>query len=220
MRSFSSARIAFERGAVDPRHDRAVHLQQAPVGVVRESWVVAKLAGLHDPPVETEVENRFHHSRHRDRATGPHREEQRVCRVAEPLARPSLEDAEMLGDLACERRRLGAGAHRLAARVRRDRETERDRQPKLCHLCEPETLASEERAATLARLVEVVDVRHDSAPFFSCRALARRASRRRRAPGSLRSTECSPARSRCAKRFWPSSQRSIGCGWGGSYVRR
>src|SRR5579871_5663433 len=105
-----------------------------------------------------------------------------------------------------------AASHRLAAGLRRDREAAGYGKSELGHLREAEPLASEQRTAALAVFVEVVDVGHVRAPFSSAR-------HRARSSAQSRSTVCwiSPIRGarsgrrRCAKRFCPSSQRSIGC---------
>ena len=144
---------------VDALDHLAVHLDQPPVGVVREARVLrGGRETLDRLVVQAEVEDRVHHPGHRDRGPGADRHEQRVVGVAEALARLLLQRAQMLLDLGLE-----AVGHRLAvlhvrARgVGRDREARRDRHSELRHLREPDALAPQELASALGRLVEVVD---------------------------------------------------------------
>ena len=87
----------------DAVNDLAVHLHEAAVGVEGEACV-ARRGGepLHRRVVQSEVEDRVHHSRHRDRGTRAHRDEQGVAVVAEALARPFLERRDVLVDLRVE----------------------------------------------------------------------------------------------------------------------
>src|SRR5207249_8339572 len=52
--------------------------------------------------VEAEVENRLHHSRHRDGGARTHRDEQGILRVAEPLLRDALQMLEVPIDFGAE----------------------------------------------------------------------------------------------------------------------
>ena len=95
----------------------------------------------------------------------------------------------------------------MTARLCRDREAAGNRQIELRHLCEPETLATEQRTTAAARLVEVVDVLHESAPFSSTTGApdaqrARNASQSRSTDAWISATKCAfSGRSRCANRF-------------------
>jgi hypothetical protein len=137
----------------------AVHLDQAPVRVVREARVPRRFAEAGDRlVVEAEVEDRVHHPRHRDGGTGADRDEERVVRVAEPLARLGLEPVEVLLDLLREAVREPLAVLRVGAtRVGRDRESRRDGHAELRHLREPDALASEQLPPAAGRFVEVVD---------------------------------------------------------------
>ena len=129
---------------VDALHDLAVHLDEAPVGVLCEAAVPRRAAEPLDCRVgEAEVEDRVHHPGHRDRSSRPDGDEQRVLRVAEALARPLLEPADVLLDLLVEARHVAAARHEGPARVGRDREAGRHRNAKLGHLRQPDALASE-----------------------------------------------------------------------------
>ncbi len=143
----------------DPVHDLAVHLDQAAVRVVGEAGVAGALGEALDRlVVETEVEDRVHHPGHRDRGSGADRDEQRVLRIAELLAGLLLEPGEVLVDFLAEPvGQLAARGHVRAAGVGRDREPCRDGHAELRHLGQADAFAPQQLAATLARLVEVVD---------------------------------------------------------------
>jgi hypothetical protein len=83
-----------------PAGDVAEHLHEAPVGVPREA-VVLRLLGepLDRLVVEAEVEHGVEHPGHRLARARAHGDQQRVVRVAEPLARLLLEPGERLGHL-------------------------------------------------------------------------------------------------------------------------
>src|SRR5581483_7209624 len=93
-------------------------------------------------------------------------DEQRVVGVAEALARPLLEPCNVVDDLVHEPvRELARARHRVATRLRGDREAGRDGQPQLGHLREPDPFAAEESAPSLGGLVEVVDVSHPAGSY-------------------------------------------------------
>ena len=144
---------------VDPVDDLAVHLDQAPVGVVGE----ARVAGPRREPrervvVQAEVQDRVHHPGHRDRGPGADRDEQRVVGVAEALAGLLLQRGDVLVDLGVEPvRELLAVLHVRAAGVSRDREAGGHGNAERGHLREPDPLAAEQLAPAPGRLVEVVD---------------------------------------------------------------
>ncbi len=140
----------------DPVDDLAEHLDQPAVGVVGEARVLrARGQALDRLVVEPEVEDRVHHPRHRDRRAGAHRDEQWVGRVAESLAGLLFEPADVLRDLGFEPVWQVVLGHVGAARVGRDREPRRNRQPERGHLGEADPLAAEELATSVGGLVEV-----------------------------------------------------------------
>ena len=147
---------------VDAVHDLAVHLDQAAVGVVGEARVAGRRSqALDRDVVEAEVEDRVHHPRHRDRRARAHRDEQRIGRVAEALARLLLERRDVRADLVVEaRRHLLAARHVGATRVGRDREPGRHGDAERRHLGETDALAAEELPAARGLFVVVVDVAH------------------------------------------------------------
>ena len=148
---------------LDAVDDLAVHLDQPPVGVVREALVAR---GLREPGdrlvVEAEIEDRVHHPGHRDCGARANGDEQRVVRIAEPLARLAFERGDVLGHLGLEpvgqrtvRRHVRAGRVGGDGEARRDGDTERR------HLRQPDPLAAQQFAPAVAGvLVEVVDVAH------------------------------------------------------------
>ena len=153
----------------------AEHLDQPAVAVARELLVPGRAREtLHGLVVEPDVEDRVHHPRHRDRRAGADGDEQRILRVAEPLAGLFLEARDVVLDLRVEPFDLAAGGHEGAAGVGRDREAGRHRDAELRHLCEPDALAAEKVAAAVRGLVEVVDVTgHRGADVLTCRLGAR-----------------------------------------------
>ena len=158
--AFSFARASSKRCPSDVLDDLPVHQDQPAVRVVREALVPGSLGEPADGlVVQAEVEDRVHHPGHRDRRPGADGDEQRILRVAEPLAGLLLERGEMLLDLGLEAvGKPAAVRHVGAAGIGRDRETRRHRHSELGHLGEPDPLAAEQLAAALGGLVERVDV--------------------------------------------------------------
>ena len=143
----------------------AEHLDQPPVAVPGELLVSGRAReAQYGLVVEPDVEDRVHHPGHRDRRAGANRDEERVGRVAEPLARAFLETFDVLRDLLVETFHGAARAHVGPARLGRDREAGRNRDAELRHLREPDPLAAEQVAPAVGRLVEVVDVAGHRAP--------------------------------------------------------
>ena len=136
---------------VDSGDDVAVHLDQPPVCVVGETRVLGRAREPHDGlVVQPEIEDRVHHPGHGDRGSGAHRDEQRVARIAEPLARRPLEPGHVLRDLLLQARgNLPAGPHVRDAGRGRDREAGRDGNSDRRHLGEADPLAAEQLAAEL-----------------------------------------------------------------------
>jgi hypothetical protein len=145
---------------VDSVDDLSEHLDQAPVRIVREARVARALGETPDcVVVQTEVEDRVHHPRHRDGGAGAHRDEERVVRIAEALPGLLLERGQVLVDLALEPVwKRASGRHVGAAGVGRDREPGRHGHAELRHLGEADALAAEQLAPATGVFVEVVDV--------------------------------------------------------------
>ena len=140
----------------------AVHLDEPPVRVERKSCVPGgRSQTLHRDVVQAEVEDRVHHSRHRDRRAGADGDEQRVAIVAEALAGPRLECGDALVDLLVEPgRNVSAGSEIGAARLGGDREPVRNGHAESGHLGEADPLPPEELTATARAFGEVEDVAH------------------------------------------------------------
>ena len=151
-----------EAVAVHALHDLAVHLDEAPVRVVREARVARRLGETFDRDVrEPEVEDAVHHPRHRDRGAAPDGDEERLVGVPEALAGALLERCHVPRDLVVEALwHVSTHRHVRAAGVGRDREARRDGDPELRHLGEPDSLAAEELPPAARVLVEVVHVAH------------------------------------------------------------
>ena len=162
---------------VDAVDDLAVHLDQTPIRVVGEPRIARRpRLTLDGDVVQAEVQDRVHHPRHRHRRARPHRDEQRIGRIAEPLAGPLLERRDVL---ARPRRRgppeRARRCHVRAARVGRDREPRRHGHAQRRHLGQADPLATEELAAARSCLVVVVDVAH--AAILAQGVRSRRATR-------------------------------------------
>jgi hypothetical protein len=130
---------------VDAVNHLAVHLNQAAVGVVGKPCAAGGgRKSSNRLVVQPEIEDRVHHPRHRNRRAGPDRDEERVRRVAERRARDALEAFDVLGDLVLEAGgKVSTARQERAAGIRRDREARWDGHTEVCHLGEPEALATE-----------------------------------------------------------------------------
>ncbi len=148
-----------EAMSVDAVDDLAVHLDEPPVRVACEACVSGRAReALDRDVVETEVEDRVHHPRHRDRGARAYGDEQRVAVVAEALPGLLLESRDVLRDLLVEPVGQAALAHVRPAGVGRDREPGGNRHAELRHLRQADPLAAEQLAAAFRGLVECVDV--------------------------------------------------------------
>ncbi len=137
----------------------AEHLDQPPVGVPREVVVVG-LGGEagHARVIETDVQDRLHHAGHREARAGPHRHQQRVLGVAELAAHRVLEPLHVPRDLGAQALRTVAVLQEVPARLRRDGESGRDRQPHAGHLGQVGALAAQQVLLGAVAVGEVVDV--------------------------------------------------------------
>ncbi len=187
-----------EQVTLDVEYHLREHLHEAAVAVPRES-LVACLADdpLNRDVVEPEVEDGVHHSRHRERRAGAHRDEQRVVRVAELLAHLGFELAHVLDDLLGQAGREAGwiGVVILHARLTADREARRNRQPHVGHLREVGPLATKDELHVLVALgvaaaecVDTLDVRQLSLPHVRGTKANRIIPYRSRAPSACRST--------------------------------
>ena len=143
--------------ARDVAADVPEHLHEAPVGIPGEAVAAEPLDRL---VVQTEVEDGVEHARHRLPRARPHRHEQRVLGIAEPLARVLLEPVESGRDLLLEPfGELASRLHVGDAGLGRDREAGRDAllPEHTRHLGDVGALAAEQVAHVLRSLCEVVD---------------------------------------------------------------
>ena len=156
-----------EQVARHVQDDLGEHLHEAAVRVVREALVLCLARqALHRLVVQAEVQHRVHHPGHRERRARAHGHEQRVLRVAEPLRRLLLERFARGGDLVHQP--FGQAVdelHVVVARVGRDREAGRDRQPEVRHLGEVGALAAQEELLLLRTFLEREDVFRHREPF-------------------------------------------------------
>ena len=162
--------------AVDAAHDVAEHLHEAPVRVGGEALVPGARGEARDRlVVQAEVEDGVEHARHRLARARAHRDEQRVLRVAEPLAGAATRAGRAPRRPARSRPAgRSAVAHVGDAGRGRDREAggHAHRAADARHLGDVGALAAEQLAHLARALREVVD------PFLHWRAGGRSARRR------------------------------------------
>ena len=152
--------LLLEQAPLDSVDDLAVHLDQAAVGVEGEPPVSGRRReALDRVVVQTEVQDRVHHPGHRDRRAGAHRDQQRVGAIPEALGGALLERDQTRADLVLQS--VGerpACLHVVGARLGRDDESVRDRDPDRHHLRQPEAFAAEQLTTNFRAYGEVVDV--------------------------------------------------------------
>ena len=144
--------------AVQAEDGLAEHLDEAPIGVPREVLVV----GVPGEPVdalvvESDVEDRLHHARHREAGARSHGHEQGVLRRAQRTAHLLLQPRDMLRDLVAEALGALAVEQVVAAGLRGDREPRRHRQPHARHLGEIGALPAQQVLLGAVALDEVED---------------------------------------------------------------
>jgi hypothetical protein len=125
------------------QHDVAEHLNQPPVRVGGEPWIVAALGQrLHTLVVQSEIENRVHHPGHGKLRARAHAHQQRVlARRASALQRSSLASASSIcGPLPSTPCVI---AHVFATGFGLDGEAGRHRQAGVRHLGQPSAFAAE-----------------------------------------------------------------------------
>src|ERR1700730_4006831 len=122
-----------------------VHLDEATIGIVRESRVLALLGeGSRGAIVETEIEDRFHHSRHGDGSSRSHRDEKWIIRITELLAGRLFQPRDVTLDFRAELVGIFSATEVLDAFAARDREPGRDRDAEIRHLGEVRALSAED----------------------------------------------------------------------------
>ena len=136
-----------EHAVFEFEHDVGIHLDEAAIAVVRKARVAGELGQAFDGlVVETEVQHRIHHTRHRRARAGAHGDEQRIGGIAEAFAGFLLECGERCIDLSVKFRRVSAIVLvELGADFGGEREARRHRQIKPRHLREIGALAAKQR---------------------------------------------------------------------------
>ncbi len=158
--------LPLEELAVHPLYDPPEELDEAAIGVEGEATV----AGLLGQPlqgllVKAQVEDGVHHPGHGQSRARPHRHQQRLGWVAEPLPGLGLQLLQVLFDLVQEAGgELVASLHVGIAGLGRNREARRHRHPCLGHLGDARSLAPEQRPHFGTPLFEVVDELRVSLP--------------------------------------------------------
>src|SRR5207237_7573890 len=132
----------------DAHDDPAEHLDEPPVRVPAEPLVVREVdEAVERLLVETEIEDGIHHPRHRELRPRADRDEKRVRRLAEALARLALDLPDRLENVIPEAVwKPLTGREVVVAGFGRDRETGWRRQPGDRHLGQPGALPAEQVA--------------------------------------------------------------------------
>ena len=125
----------FKRLFAEIKDDITVHLDETAVGIVGE----ARIIGAGNQPfdgliVEAQVQNGLHHPRHRDGGARADRDEQRIPRVAQSLARDFFQLLQVAIDFGAERRGERAFFEIGDAELGGDREAGRDGKSQIGHL--------------------------------------------------------------------------------------
>ena len=127
------------------KHHARVHLDEPSVRVVGKPCVLALVSQCHHGSiVESEVENRFHHARHRDRRARSHRDEKRIFCVAEFLAGNFFEPRYVAFDFGAESVGVLTASQVLDAFAAGDGKARRNGNAQIRHLGEVRALAAED----------------------------------------------------------------------------
>ncbi len=140
--------LKLELVVVNTQHHVAEHLDEAAIGVPHETGIVG--AGDHRLDrigIQAEVQNGVHHTGHRGRGTGAHRDQQRIRAFAERLARRLFQTLERGLHLSADQivQRLLADLIVLGARFRRDGKSWGNWQAESGHVGKVCALAPEQR---------------------------------------------------------------------------
>ena len=131
-------------------HHVAKHLQEPAVAVPCKPRILRRVGQpLYRRVVQTEVQHRIHHARHRHRRTGAHGHQQRILGIAQRLACRRFQRRERGRDLVHQAVGQGVEPGVRVAGDGRQRESRRHRQADVAHLREIGALAAEQ--ALLAR---------------------------------------------------------------------
>ena len=97
------AKDSFELAVLDTDDDITVHLDQPSVAVVGESLVVGKTGQSGNGViVETQIQHRVHHARHRYSGTRADGEKEWFCRITEFSVECSFDTFQVVDDLLLE----------------------------------------------------------------------------------------------------------------------
>ena len=141
-------------------HDLAEHLHEATVRVPGEARISAlECQTTHGHIVESQVEDRVHHARHREDGTRAHADQERLLWIAKASASTLLERVEPLEDACPESIRPDPfGLHCIDAGLSCDGKTIGHRNSNALHLCDVGSLASEQVPHLGGSLGLVVDI--------------------------------------------------------------
>ena len=142
---FHGLQVLFERVALEVQDDVAEHRDEPAIAVPRESLVAGPRGEAFDRRVvESEVEDRLHHSGHRHTRARAHGHEEGTRRIAEREPRRRLQLGEVREDFLPEPvRQMPIAAVVLGPCFRRDRETRWNGDPEVRHLGKLTALAAE-----------------------------------------------------------------------------
>ena len=153
-------------------HDIGIHMDEPAIAVIGEPVARQLRKARRHFLVQAEVQHRIHHPRHRGARARAHRDEQRVCRIAESLAGLLLQLRQRARNFRLQPRRPGpAGLVIGDAHSRRDRESRRHRQAQLRHLGEVGALAAQQVLHRGIAIRRAAAERIDPAPglLLACR---------------------------------------------------
>ena len=144
-RSDSRCERGLERVARHAECDATEHLQESSSGIEGEPLVTGPRRKAGDGiGSETQIEDRVHHPRHRERRTGPDGEQQRISGIAEPATGTPFEHRDRPAHLVEQIRRQTTVGHVRPTRLGRHDEPGRHGEAESRHLGEIGTLAAEE----------------------------------------------------------------------------
>ena len=152
---FDNFKGIFKAVVVKGQHHIGIHLDEATIAVPCKARV-ARSGGepFYRSIVETKVQDRIHHPRHRNACTGTHRHQQRICRIAERATSRALNMAHAIGD-GIAQGRIEAFARSVigGAHLGRDRKARRDRQTNAGHFRKIRAFAAHDGLIASSRTV-------------------------------------------------------------------
>ena len=140
--------VIFVGALLHAHHDVAVHLDEAPVTIPGESFILCRRGERKNRVVvQAEIQDRVHHAGHGVARAGPHRHQQReLLLVAERRAHDLFDVGDAVLDHALQLFGIGLLVRVVvSADFGGDRETGRHRQTDAAHFGEVCALAAEQR---------------------------------------------------------------------------